>query len=451
MKLSAFCIVLIASFCLGVPSHVWAQSAVTLHHDGGWCWFEDERALIAGDRLIVGTVADGWNPDGSPNPQRRGNIEVTVVDLETLKPISTAVLHSSLQGDDHTSPALILFPAGQLLAMYAKHGRENKIYYRIATAPYDASSWLDEKVFIPSESSRITYSNLHWLSEENDGQGRIYDFFRGLNNSFKPSVIHSDDLARTWKVDGVLIQERRDRRVRPYVKYANDGRRRIHFAFTDGHPRDINNSIYHAYMENGKLYTTNGRFIRELSDGPIKPSEATKVFQGGANNVAWISDLHLDENGYPALVYSVQKDSAGPPPGRGGEDHRYRYARWTGNEWRDQEIAYAGSRLYAGEDDYTGNICLNPGRLNEAFISTNVDPDSGKPLSSGHYEIFRGVADDAGSHWKWSPVTRDSIEDNLRPIVPIPSGDKNVLLWLRGTYKSYQNFDLDVMGMTLIE
>ena len=147
----------------------------------------------------------------------------------------------------------------------------------------------------------------------------------------------------------------------------------------------------------------------------------------------------------------MQKDSAGLPPYRGGEDHRYRYARWTGREWVDYEIAYAGSRLYAGEDDYTGTIALDPADPNVVYISTNADPASGKPLvsksdSQRHYEIFKGATRDGGKSWSWTAVTSNSAVDNIRPIVPGWDGNHTALIWLRGRYAAYTNYDLDVVG-----
>jgi hypothetical protein len=46
-------------------------------------------------------------------------------------------------------------------------------------------------------------------------------------------------------------------------------------------------------------------------------------------------------------------------------------------------------------------------------------------------------------------VTRDSTADNLRPIVPIwrAANDRTILLWLRGTYRKYTDYDLDVVGL----
>jgi hypothetical protein len=329
--------------------------------------------------------------------------------------------------------------------MYAKHGPENKVYYRVSVDAGKTNAWEPEREFVPSQSSRITYSNLHYLSSENPPTGRIYDFFRGLNDSFKPSWMFSDDLGETWKTGGLLIDFPSERKQRPYVKYASDGRGRVHFLFTEAHPNAFDNSLYHAYYQEGKLYRSDGQATKDLRDGPIKPAEATRIFAGDPPNVAWCHDIQLDRAGRPYAAYSVQKDSAGLPSGPAGQDLRYRYARWDGNQWHDREIAFAGSRLYPGEDDYAGGIALHPRDPDTVFISTNVEPNTGKRLRFGRYELFRGRARDAGRSWRWTPLTPDAMADNLRPIVPIWRDRRTALLWLRGRYQSYTRYDLEVV------
>ena len=302
---------------------------------------------------------------------------------------------------------------------------------------------------MPSPSSSVTYSNLFRLAGE---RGRIYDFFRGLDNRFKPSVAWSDDEGESFKSGGVVIDVPAAFRHRPYVKYASDGRDTVHLAYTEGHPRDFDNSLYHVYYRGGVLYRSDGSAIRPLAEGLRDPVEGTRVFQGDPANVAWATDLELDAQGRPFVAYSVQKDSAGLPQGQGGADHRYRLARWTGKAWEDHEIAYAGARLYAGEDDYTGGAALVPGDPTRVFVSTNADPATGAPLVSAadgqrHWEIFRGTTTDDGRSWRWQPVTRDSTADNLRPIIPRTDDQKELLLWLRGRYRSYTDYELEVVGL----
>lgn len=50
------------------------NKTVVLNDSGSWCWYQDERVLVLGDRLVVGSVA---NRSGTDGETRRGNVEVT--------------------------------------------------------------------------------------------------------------------------------------------------------------------------------------------------------------------------------------------------------------------------------------------------------------------------------------------------------------------------------------
>lgn len=422
------------------------ERMVTFNDDGGWCWFQDERALVQDGKIIIGSIASGY-----AEPARRGNVEVTSYDLASSKKTVT-VLHPNLQLDDHAAPAFLVRPDGRLLTLYSKHGDENHFYYRISAAPGDATRWRKEHRFTPSESSRITYSNLHLLSAENGGKGRIYDFYRGLDDSFKPSYAYSDDWGASWASGNVFIRVPTEFRHRPYVKYASDGISTVHIFYTDGHPRNFDNSVYHVFYRDGELHASDGRVIRSLREGLERPGEGTLVFRGDPDNVAWVIDVQIDSDGHPYGVFSVQKDAAGLPPEQDGKDHRFHYARWDGDRWIEHEIAYGGRRLYAREGDYTGLVALDPDDRNILYISTDADPVTGVPLISKtdkrrHREIFKGVTADGGATWKWSAITKNSSADNLRPIVPKWSNDKTALLWLRGEYRKYTDYDLEVVGL----
>lgn len=424
-----------------------APAPVVLNDDGGWCWFQDERALVVAGRLVFGSVAAGRS-----DPDRRGMVEVTSVELAggaiSRFRLSASPVERPGRYDDHDAPAFVVRGDGRLLAVWAGHGFDNRILSRVTLRPGDASAWGDERVFVPSPRSSVTYSNLYRLAAE---RGRVYDFFRGLDNRFKPSLAWSDDDGASFATGGVVIDVPAEFRHRPYVKYASDGQRSVHLAYTEGHPRDFDNSLYHVAYRAGALHRSDGSLIRSLADGLRDPTEGTRIFRGDARNVAWVIDLELDASGQPFVAYSVQKDSAGLPPGQGGSDHRYRLARWNGTAWDDRELAYAGSRLYAGEDDYTGGVALLPGDPSRVFVSTDVDPATGVALTSGadgkrHHEIFRGETKDGGRSWSWQPLTRDSSADNLRPIVPRTERQDELLLWLRGRYRSYTDYDLEVVA-----
>lgn len=427
--------------CASGPTHdIAAERTILLNDDGAWCWFEDERVIFNEGILWFGSIASGHK-----DPSRKGSVEVVGYDPQTGQ-TARHTLHQNLQLDDHDSPALWADSNGRLFAAYAKHGNENKVYFARSKSAAPDTAWEESRPFIPSAKTRLTYSNLHFLADENKPTGRLYNFFRGYDASFKPSYMFSDDEGESWQAGNVVINVPLAFKHRPYVKYASNGKDTVHLFYTEGHPRNFDNSVYHITYRNNVLHNSNGKTLQFLTEGLEKPEEGTLVFQGDADNVAWVSDLHLDADGHPYGAITVQKNSAGLPRGEGGADHRYRYARFDGAKWHTHEIAYAGTKLYAGEDDYTGNLSLDPDDPNTLYISTNVDPVTGAPQPSGHYEIYQGVTRDFGATWKWTPITQNSTVDNLRPIMPKSDGTHKALLWYRGVYHRYQLYETEVVA-----
>jgi hypothetical protein len=423
----------------GFPS---SPMPVVLTDDAGYCWFEDPRAVFHAGKLVVGSVASGWS-----QAARRGDVEAVVWDFATSR-ANVVELKNQLELDDHDSPAFVVRPDGRLLALYARHDGEAHFYYRVSTA--DTPTFGAERTFAPTSTTRVTYSNAFLLSSESN---RIYDFYRGLDASFKPSYAYSDDLGETWRNGNIVINVPTTERHRPYVRYASNGTDTVHLVYTEAHPRDFDNSVYHVFYRAGSLYKSDGTLIRTLAQGLTTPTEGTRVYQGGANNVAWVVDMALDGSGRPVVVYSVQMNSASLPTGQGGDDIRYRYARWSGTAWQDYPLAYAGQRLYSGEDDYSGLVAIDPVDPNVVYLSTNANPTTGAALTSTadnlrHYEIFRATTSNGGQAWAFTPVTQNSRLNNLRPIAPRPAPNgQRALVWLRGTYRSYTDYQQEMVAV----
>jgi len=280
----------------------------------------------------------------------------------------------------------------------------------------------------------VTYSNLFQLKS-----GRIYNFYRGFD--YDPNFMSSDDDGKTWQLGGRLLKGLDG--YGPYMKYAFDGDSTIHFVVTEDHPRNFDNSLYHGFVRDGEVYRSDGKPLGPLATGTdtqVNAWELTKIFQGDPDNVAWMTDVELDADKRPCVIFSVQKDGRGLERGQGGFDHRFHFARWDGAAWQSHEIAYAGTRLYPGEDDYTGLAAIDPKNVNVIYISTDADPVTGKPLVSSadhkrHHELFRGETTDRGATWTWTPITTNSTTDNLRPIVPKWNSNRTALVWMRGTYR----------------
>jgi hypothetical protein len=408
---------------------------IVLNDNSSWCWFQDERAVLDGNNLLFTGVT------------REGKNTVTQYNLKTGKSVTREINVHPFKPDDHNAGALLIRPDKRYLTVYAQHGGEPRMRYRISSRPGDITEWGPE--MSAETGAKTTYSNVFRLSENDT----VYNFHRGIGND--PNYMVSADDGETWHYGGRLFSFH----GRPYVRYTSDTRKRIHFITTEEHPRHYNNSIYHGYIEDGEMFASDGARVGAVSKNEkteISPQDFTCVFDSDREtrkDVAWTQDIELDENGYPYIVFSVTKDpiKLGETKNtqEGGFDHRYHYARWDGQQWHEYEIAYAGPRLYAGENEYTGLITLHPEDPDVVYISTNVDPTSGKPLRTdgrGHREIFRGATSDKGASWRWTAITKNSDQDNIRPIV-VASQDYEVVLWLTGRFTTFKDYDLKVLGL----
>jgi len=401
--------------------------------NGAWCWFQDERAVIdtAKNKLIVSSTSSGnYN-------------NIAIVNLDTKKVESNKQTSKLIKwADDHNSPAVIVAPNGNYIAMWAHHYDEWNHIYSI----YNGSNWSAEKKFdwksIPGGTNfTIAYTNLYYLSDEK----RIYNFSRANNKA--PNFIYSDDNGETWKFGGQLTTNSSNSYNKGYYKYWGNGKDRIDMCFTEEHPRDQTTSIYHGYIQNKKVFNTEGK----EADGDIYNlnfiptfSNFTKVFAHGTkvNGVTmgrcWQSDVCTYDDGTIAILFKARATNS-------ETDHRNFYARYDGKEWKFTYIGKAGTKMYADEQDYTGLGALSPDDPDRIYISSPFNPGNDNS-QAGKREIWRGITDDHGATWKWEPVTANSTQDNFRPIIPKWKPGKEALLWFRGTYTTAQIFSTNVVG-----
>lgn len=417
---------------------------IVLNDNGAWSWFEDERAIVdpTAGKLLVSSVADSA---GSGGGSRDGDIDVATLDLGAGT-VSRFVLNAGLEDDDHDSASLWIRPDGRYLAMYSRHGGDPLSRYRISTNPGDATAWTAEQTF--NNGAGATYSNLHFLPGDAGGAGRLYNFTR--TNNYDPNILISSDLGATWSYGGKLLTEGGGG-DRPYVRYFSDGNR-IHFITTERHPRDFDNSVYYGYVADGKLYNAADAVVdANLFDGAaVAPATLTPVMttgtivDGDAMRRMWTVDTAVDAGGAPVVVFQARANN-------NNLDHRFFYGRLSGGSWQVHPLGYAGSYLYSAESDYTGLVSIDPDDPSTVYLSSEVHPATKAQLIGAdgqrHYELFKGVTTDSGATWTWSPITFNSTVDNLRPLVPQWDANNTALLWMRGDYFTYTNYDLDVVGL----
>jgi hypothetical protein len=231
----------------------------------------------------------------------------------------------------------------------------------------------------------------------------------------RKTFITSADHGRTWGEPTHYISSELKGKPRPYARYAG-------------------NCIYYAEFRDGKYFKADGALLKDLKkEGPLRPSEAELVYRGfgkpgragglSAVGAAWASSMEVDSKGHPHIGYTLYLSNTG---------HRYRIASWDGEKWHDREVAYAGKCLYDRESSYVGLITM--------------DPATGKDLG-GKHEIYRaniGLGDDVAT-LKWEAITENSQVRNIRPRV-LRDGSTRVVLWNRGDFKTYTDYDQDTVG-----
>ena len=404
--------------------------------EGGWCWFQDPRAIIHNEHLFIGSVQG----NGS------GSALIGIFDLEAGNALGTVVAKEDFDHDDHNSPVFYPRPNGSVLAMYARHGREKLHYFRISDRK-NYLQWGQEQVIdhdeFLAERDKVTYMNLYFLERE----GKLYNFYRGFG--WNPSFVTSTDHGVTWGEDTHFIESDLEGYPRPYVRYASNGSDTIYLSITDGHPQQFGNSIYYAEFRNGRFYRADGSLIKTLaSDGPLQISEAERVYKGtgspgrgpelSAAGAAWTSSIAVDGTGHPHIAYSVYLSNS---------DNRYRLASWDGARWIDREVAYGGNSLYDREASYTGLIALDPIDPTVVAISTDVGPLTGE-YRGGNHEIYRARIrlQDQLESIQWKQVTQNSPVRNLRPVI-VRDQTSRVILWNRGEFRTFRDYQMDTVGL----
>jgi hypothetical protein len=422
-------------------------SLITFNDNGGWCWYQDERAVVDtnANKLIIGTTASGGT--------RNGQNEAVIYDLGT-KMATRYTLPSSLSTnnvDDHNSPALLIRPDGKYLAMWSGHRVDCLSRYSI----FDGTAWSAEKTFdwtpigcpwAGAATNMITYSNPWYIG------GTIFSAVRSVATD--PGVLSSTDNGMTWTYYGRLTSSPQVGYVAGYYKYWGDNTGRIDFLGTEAHPRDYDNSLYHGYIQGGQVYNSTGTALdTSLMDPSSTTSNAvditkfTQLFKTGTTingvvlNHAWNHDIVRYADGTIGVLWQARVNGTGTTD----PDKRMLYGRFDGTSWKLTYLVKGGSKLYSSEEDYIGLGALDPDDPHTIYISTPYDPRDDTTMTAKH-EIYRGTTCDNGATFMWTPVTSGSTSDNLRPIVPKWDTSHTALLWLRGTYVSAQSYTFKVVG-----
>jgi hypothetical protein len=431
---------LVALLLLGVlpaaPTHaaerevVAPATMVTVLDHGAWSWFEDARATFSADgtSLLASAVAGTGATEAAPGT-------VVLSDLDLGSGDRKLVDLGRAESDDHNSASIDSSSSGELLTAWSRHHADLLVRHQRRRTD---GSWL--RLPPITAGALTTYNNLRRAADA-EGNPILYDFVRGVG--LDPVALASSDEGRTWQNLGPILRDPMDSpNQRPYVQYAEARAGRIDLLATETHPSASATSIYHGYLQGGFVHDSTGTVLGPIGAG-IPVTDLTQVWAASGGARGWTADIELDPvTGAPIAAFSVTLSP---------EDHRYWLARWDGDGWAAEEVAHAGRRLFSGEPHYTGLAAIDPQDPDRVVISTDAHPDSGAPLVSAtdgrrHWELWEGRSV-PGAGWSWVPLTAASSEDNLRPVLISHPDGATALLWLRGTYTSFLDYDTEVVGV----
>lgn len=386
-----------------------ANSSEPVTENGAWCWFTEPRAIASNGKTYTGWVS------------KEGDIVAASIDAVTHA-VDTVIMHTRLQADDHANPSFLMWPNGRLFCFYSAHN-DSRIRIRIQQTPGDFHS------FGPDIGVKTTnwtdYPCPHMLPSEDSA---IYVFFRYQGaTEWNPHFIKSIDKGTTWSTPRHFFLSHGQR---PYAKYVDNGKDEIHAVFTDGHPANAMNNLYYVKYKAGATYKADGTRIKSMDSLPVLKTEAEKIYDAAShgNARAWVWDIALDSAGRPVVAY-VNFPSI--------SEHRYRFIRWDGTKWKDQELCNSGKwfvQTPVGQSEsepyYSAGLTLDHANPYKLYLSRQ---DS----LTGVFGIQRWESADQGATWRITPVIAGVDTINVRPVIPRGTGAGLEFLFLKGTYSYY--------------
>jgi hypothetical protein len=438
------------------PSASPTATPIQFNDNGGWNWHMDERAMVDSktNKLIIGSVASGGSRDGY--------VEASIYDIAAgSKKVHVLGTELASNVDDHNSASFLLRPDGKYLALWSSHRTDCFTRFNI----FDGTAWTGEKKldwaplgcpWAGADTNMVTYANPWYMGSA------IYAAFRSVASS--PSVLISTDDGETYSYYGRLTSTKQVGYVAGYYKYWGNNKDRLDFCGTEAHPRDYDNNLWHGYVQGEKVYNSMGEVVSSpLKDSDTTTSNAkdigafTQVFKTGSTvgpvalTHAWNLDMvRYDDGTVVILGQGRAEGTCGTEEGYGNTncdpDKRMLYFRFDGKAWKGTYLVKAGPKLYETEEDYIGAGALHPDDPRTIFISSTYDPRDDKTQTSKR-EIYQGTTCDNGATWQWTPITKDSTVDNIRPIVPKWDGKHTALVWMKGSYSTAQSYQMQIVGL----
>ncbi|MFN8016651.1 MAG: hypothetical protein U0P45_00870 [Acidimicrobiales bacterium] len=401
---------------------------------GGWCWFQSPRASFGpGGLLWLGSSVSGLQAELD------GSVQVIAFDTTTMLERTRRVI-ARTQKDDHTSPSVLALGDKAQVA-WSLH--QNVDYVSVGELTVDGA-FTSQRIVRPGALKAPARGTAYASAHVVDGQRWV--LYRG--EQFSWNLLTSPD-GKAWTGRGLVVAPR-SAGDRPYVHAVSDGTR-LHLLVTDGNPTEFRGTSVRAGTLGTDLRVRNsdGTWVGTVGSGAPTPGKLTMVAPGAPGDAEatdtdlWLCDLRYVDGAATGIISRRDPWPEGASA-VGKYRHQYLWVRRRRTGWVVEPLAWAGGELCPSQPDYSGLATQDPTDPTRVVVSTQVHPISAEPLVSGfdgkvHFELFEGRRVGEGT-WTWEPLTRDSEEDNIRPVIAA-GGTAKALCWMRGKYWSWTDFD----------
>lgn len=399
----------------------------TITEEGAWCWFADPRALHY------------QNEQGSINSTYIGYIDVhgsiKATQIDHLKKSRTEVLvRSRFQPDDHNNPTFLVLPDERIMIFYSRHTDESCFYYRISREPGDITT-LGKEMQLQTDHN-TTYPSPFILSDDPE---HIYLCWRGIG--WHPTIARltlpdeQDQVAFNWGPHQIVRSMKGAPGVRPYAKYATNGKDRIYLAYTTTHPDNLSKNW--IYLNSIDIHSFNlsditGNHLSSIGSSPLHEVDITPQYReqhpyavvDSTHARNWIWELVLDKDEHPVIAM-VSIDSS-------KSSHDYYHVKWTDNQWKKTFLSNAGGHFHQSPDIekcYSGGMTINKNDPQVIYGSVPVEGKHGDV-----YELVKFTVAEDGSERSAEQITFDSPANNIRPYSIAGLKGAASLAWMQGDY-----------------
>ena len=219
----------------------------------------------------------------------------------------------------------------------------------------------------------------------------------------------------------------RERRLQPVPEVRLRRQRRGPFRRDRGSPAQLRHQhLSRLSCKDGVLYQSERQGRRQAEHLHRRDDRDMGFHQSVRTaipiNVAWMVDIDLDRDVARTCCSRRRTTVAACRPARAGWICGITTRAWTESACvprRSPTRGRASTRARTTTPASVRSIRTTP---TSPYISTDADPATGAPLISRadgkrHRELFRGERTSSGK-WNWLPFTRNSTQDNLRPVIP---------------------------------